>query len=303
MKTKECMKKLSVVLCVLVMVAVCSSTFGSTFQSNDGHNWSKAANWVWGNAPPTSSDDAVVNNQYWTSGTVIVDAPAVCHDLYVGNWASGSLDVQSSLTVSNDVHIGIFTNGSGTVSSSGSITASHIYVGQGDPGILNISAGSVGVTELYLGVGGGSGVLNMSGGAITATGLVHIGNDGTGTATVSGGTITTASLWLSSTSGTSTTGNLDLSGGVITTDYFNFGQNFGGGTGTLTLSATGKLVITNANMTPEAWKEYLNGQMGTGILNAQMNVVGNTLEITAIPEPATMVILGLGGLLAIRRKK
>ena len=62
------------------------------------------------------------------------------------------------------------------------------------------------------------------------------------------------------------------------------------------------MVISDVLDTPENWLTTVNGMMGTNLFNAQAEIVGNTVEITAIPERATMMLLGLGGVL-LRRKR
>ena len=100
MKTKKCMKELCVVLCLLVMVAVCSSAFGSSaiFKPLVDNKWSTPGNWLidydhWA-GPPSSDQDVYVSTMYWPLPTVVLDAPAVGLTLKVGSDGDGTLELQ-----------------------------------------------------------------------------------------------------------------------------------------------------------------------------------------------------------------
>ncbi len=291
MRKDSVVRKVRVVVCLLVMAAVCGSSFGSSanFAGTTDNKWSTASNWLidfaaWGPAP-TMFDQVVVSTRYWpTGGSVVVDAPAACDLLQVGlEGKDGLVDVQNSLDVwFGGAQVGFAGTGTGTIN-------------------LNSASGSLNLRS-ETGIGWtGNGVLNMSAGSITSSSIINIGYAGNATANISGGTINTASLWIATWGGSST---LNLSDGVITTDYLNFGT---GTTGILNVTGNGKLILTSKNWDVVSWKDYFLNSLPThaGIhtINAQMNIVGDTLEFTAIPEPATMAMLGLGGLLVMRRKK
>lgn len=288
------MKKLNVIFCLLTIVAVCGSVNGETvewFNLNNSTNWSTYGNWghyATGtySTPPTSADEVLIGDRGW-GGTVVVNVAAAADIMKVGDGASwnGQLDVQNSLTATTGIYVAVYTNTS-TVN-------------------LNSVSGSINTQYLWLGHTGGNGTVNMSAGSINcgntiAVGYYAGGASTTGQLNMSGGTINTGSLHLGMSDAV---GNVFLSGGTIYTSWFEVGAPNHTNTGTLNLSGTGKMVIDSGFKNTDYWMSLFNDYNGTKILNAQAQVVGNTVEITAIPEPATMFVLGLGSLLPLRRRK
>ena len=112
--------------------------------------------------------------------------------------------------------------------------------------------------------------------------------------TMTGGTMDCAELIVGGDSGG--TGYLDLSGGTVTTDILTMNTN-----GTLNISG-GKLVLVGNILDITSYGNIVaNG--GEGVLNYAYDSVNDVTSITAIPEPATLVILGLGGLMLRSGKK
>ncbi len=164
-----------------------------------------------------------------------------------------------------------------TVADGGSLTADNVYLGWGQPG----------------------GVLHMEGGLLNVNAQISVGGNGggsTGLIDMTGGVIDTGTLFIDNGSN-SVSGQVNLAGGTI---YAN-----------LSVGANGRLDISGGTFVWEGfdfsginglntWNNWIDAYGGTGTLVATYDGLNTT--ITAIPEPATMLLLGLGGLLIRRRR-
>ncbi len=273
------MKRTILILFALALFAQCGFAAGEyLFYPVESTNWSNGNNWYVDGVPgatPGPGSLAVISDYTGWAADAVLDAPGTADMLYLGFGGSGSLDVQSALTMTSYLYTGV-TSGTGalTVSTGGSINTPRL---------------DIGFTS--------SGTMTMNDGSVTASAWLIVGNAADGLLTMTGGLIDTAELYI----GQGSTGHIDLDGGVLTAGYLGF--DMAGGVGSLDLGGDGKLVLTNAYFSPDAWLPVVEGLIGAGtITNAQANIVGNTLEITVIPEPATLALLSLGfGL--IRRKR
>lgn len=120
----------------------------------------------------------------------------------------------------------------------------------------------------------GTGVLNMSGGTLDVGGTLGVGWNGgsSGTVNLSGGTITPNNINFSAGS------FIDITGGqiVLSTDWSNW-------------------------VTDKVNNGYIIGYGGTGTV--EWDVSGGLTTITAVPEPATLTLLGLGAFAALRKRR
>lgn len=249
---------------VAVMANVTSAQW--LWWTNDAANnqWTDAGNWT---AFPTGGDDVVIGRDTTTGPILNTGETGYAYWMHLSDTtATGSL-----LTV----------NG-GTLQ-----VGDHLLVGEnwgaGHKGTLLVNSGTVNTTLL------------MIGGSTS-------GSVGDGTVIINDGTINIS--WLlavaggySGTNGDAT-GNIQLAGGVI---------NVTGGGG-LVMSDSGSIDITNGAL-------ILNGEITDITTYGNVTAFGGTgtfvydyadgrTTITAmIPEPATVILIGLGSLIFTRKNK
>jgi hypothetical protein len=241
-------------------------------------SWGDSNNWYrdpggWASSTPGASDTAISNN----GGPLLVSSTQAANILQVGyGGAASSLDLQNTLTIS-----------SGGVAQFG-------YAGAA-LGTLTMTTGSpvlTGAAYLEFGTNASTnGLLTMSTGSVSATNMI-VGNAGNGTVNMSGGTIDVSVLYLANQAGSS--GTFNLSGGTVSVWAMYFNQ---GNAGHLALSGSGKLVYQGGDLsTVNAW--ISQGKITGG----QAAQVGNNIEISVVPEPASLSLLGLGALPFLLRR-
>jgi hypothetical protein len=160
--------------------------------------------------------------------------------LYIGSTSTASSTAKGTLTISG-----------GTVSQSSIVHALILGRGNASEGTLNLSGGSLALSNSELvnfgqttriGVEGGTGIINQSAGSLTAAGSMVFGhnansgtigaNGGSGTLNLSGGSFSSSgTLMLGNNTGTS--GKINFSGGSFTA------INILNGTGTGRIGITG----------------------------------------------------------------
>jgi len=175
----------------------------------------------------------------------------------VGGGITGFGQGSGDLTVGKLFAGGAYFNALGTgtinINTSGTVTANSTqnFAGQGNATIV-------------LGTGtGASGTLNLENGTVNAAGEVWFGNNATGTVTQSGGTLSSGSFFVVGRS-SGAVGTYNLSGGTVnatTTNAASFAVlgSFAGANGTLSVSG-GTFNVSGGN-------QMIIGEGGTGTLN------------------------------------
>ena len=189
----------------------------------------------------------------------------------------------------------------------------------GSPGLLINSSMTIDINDLSIGVWGQSGFpgvaceLDMTGGSLTIHNDYMIGNLGwnwgkyaLGVVTMTGGSTTVDGTLKVGMSGI---GHLKLVDGTIQADALSMGTvdttiYVNGYTGDNTLNIwRGKLILLGNLSSVDARVVAYGGVAGASLVfNYGADVAGYT-TITAIPEPATIMLLGLGGLAMLRRRR
>lgn len=220
--------------------------------------------WTWGSATdyPVAGDKAYLN----LGSSVSIDGTAeAAAELQVGSWSGNSDLVSLSIANAGSLNVSGWT---------------YIGAAAGDVGKLTIGSGSTFTADDALNVGyNGNGTMIVDGGGIVnADGGLFVSNpwaDGTGA------------------------GLLSLLDGTV-----NVGTDFA-------MSAAGIIDIHAGTLS--IYGLWYDGPLNTyigdnwiigygGTQSVDLNHVGDYTVLTAVPEPATLCLLGLGGLL-IRRKK
>ena len=210
--------------------------------------------------------------------------------------------------------------------------------GTGDKVVYNVPdaadcqvSGSFSGMQIVQGDNGPGGTLSILSGGVISTNpnqWTAIGyNDLAHTIVDAGGSFTFGQhAWIGF--GTGSNGTLDVSGYVRVNGMLGLGWNGGDGyvnvndggvldlhqlhgdgsssvkqNSLLSINGTGKILLPG-DVTSMIADYAANGLIaGNGIIgNVQVDVVDDSSIVTAVPEPATMLLLGLGGLLIRKRK-
>ena len=312
-------KMLKLVVFVLVIGLTASFAHAADVLWDGGGTddyWTTPENWVGDVLPNTTADYGMIDDPLASQPLIEDGVVASAYRVVVGQ-ENGPC----TLTVTG-----------GSITSLGLAFTIGRRSTAGIGGILDISGGAVTGEEGVLAANGGgsNGTINMSGGTLTVRGTTPstyhqnfvIGDHGLGTLNMSDGLITAEdNMYLAySLDGT---GVVNMTGGTINvgdTIYLSGNASadsefhLDGGVVTaagLVMTSLGSLDLTEGEMRLAGDDSsivlgYINSGLITGYGdsdNVRFNFDGTDTIITAVPEPVTIVLLGLGGLLSLRRRR
>ncbi len=269
-----------------------------------------------------------------TTGALTVSGGklTVTDKAYIGYSGTGSLSMTGGTidVVKYDFMIAASTGSSGSMEMSDGVihVGRKFIVGGGGTGSgtasFTMSGGSIGVvmagstlTPYDFQMASAAGVTctgNMSGGTITVARDFIASLAGTGVYTMTGGVINVIGGKLKPTGNASSNGTINLDGGTVYANGVYFRQfdplYLGSATGLINITG-GKMVLVDLDGTTKTLVEgYVTGGgiKGYGFADldhviVSYDSVAQRTTVTAVPEPATITLLGLAGLVLIRRRR
>ncbi|MDD5134450.1 MAG: PEP-CTERM sorting domain-containing protein [Phycisphaerae bacterium] len=182
--------------------------------------------------------------------------------------------------------------------------------GSGGVGELTIDGGRLTTGDYIImgNVAAESGTLYVNSGEMNLGGHLYVGFHGAGTVYMTGGSINIlgASKYfgIAEYSEEASVGTVYLHGGTITAANFRMENGGSLATGLLEIGNDGKLVIFGDSV------DKVNGYIGNGLIaglggaavQVDYDVTTPGMTTVYVPEPATMLMFGLGSLILYRRK-
>jgi autotransporter-associated beta strand protein len=214
---------------LLILGAPSAQAVTRTWLTTGTQDWATAANWN-ASGVPTSADVAFINTTAGSTYPIITTGAQAALEVWVGSFSGNPsrLDITGgSLAVTNWFMIAPDATSSATLNQSGSST-------------VTVGGGNV----FMIGQSGGTGTYNLSGTAsLTSAKTLNVGynSTSTGNLNISGGTLTVNNSVNIGGHGAAAdgtpTGNVTMSGGTFTsTSWFSIGES-GSGTGTFNQTA------------------------------------------------------------------
>lgn len=262
------MKKLVVLLMIVSMV--CAANAAIRYHGSGSWEWIEGDGQTegWQGGVPGSGDDARLN---WGNNIVTLDyaAPAV-GSLKIGVDEGGNLVINDGGIMTSESWSGIGVTGA--------VNAS-MTVNTG--GVANIGG------HLWMGAGpaGNFGLLDINGGTVNVGGNIGLGTINASTA--SGGTAVI---------------NVN-DGGLLNLHHWSGTTSIMDGS-VLNINGTG-VVVVGGNRVDQANDYFDLGKIASdlGDIQAIYTADGDFTTITAVPEPTTMALLGMGALALLKKKK
>lgn len=233
------------------------------------------------------------------------------------NWGGATITLDYEAPTINKFELGVDESGGFHILSGGILaTLGDSRVGHnggaGVVGTLTIDAGGQASIGSWLGIGhNGTGVATVEG-ILNVGGHLWMGaggSGGNGTLTISDGGIVNVAqnIGLGTINASTASGGMAVinvnDGGLLNLYQWSSTTSIQDGS-VLNINGTGT-VIVGGNRVDQANDYFALGKIASdlGAINSVYTAEGDFTTITAIPEPATLSLLGLGALALLRKKK